>query len=93
MSPSAWGSVEVDKRQKRGSLNTCGTKLVKMSNFECGVVIPGHLIQGLMEPGTVSWQDGIIPYVQTAEKYNLSNNDRPWNGKVVSMHSVSPLHR
>ena len=49
-----------------------------MSNFECGVVVPGQLIDSLLEPGTKSWQDGIIPYVQTARKYDLPK-DRPWN--------------
>ncbi|KUI61481.1 Tyrosyl-DNA phosphodiesterase 1 [Cytospora mali] len=75
LSPSAWGALEKDKK---GNEATCDMKLVRTSNFECGVVIPGDLIKSLLEPGTESWQDGVVPYVQTASKYDLSK-DRPWN--------------
>lgn len=74
LSQSAWGSLEKDKR---GNKDTCDLKLSKMLNFECGVVVPGHLIESLLEPGTPTWQDGIVPYVQTAERY--VGKDRPWN--------------
>lgn len=77
LSPSAWGALEQDKSKLKNK-QTCETKLVKMSNFECGVMVPGHLIQGLLEPGTKSWRDGIVPYVQSAKRYDLSV-DRPWN--------------
>lgn len=73
LSQSAWGALEPDKK---GNGATCNVKLVKTSNFECGVVVPGHLVEGLLAPGT-SWQD-IVPYVQTAKKYDLVE-DRPWN--------------
>jgi len=76
LSQSAWGALE---QGKKGNEATCNTKLVKLSNFECGVVIPGHLIEGLLEPGTESWQSGVVPYVQTGKRYNLPK-DRPWNG-------------
>ncbi|KAK8104929.1 phospholipase D/nuclease [Apiospora kogelbergensis] len=76
LSRSAWGSVTEDK--KRGSEATCHTKLTGVSNFECGVVIPGRLIMGLLEPGTGTWQDGVVPYDQTAEPYDLER-DRPWS--------------
>jgi len=76
LSQSAWGALEQDKK---GNEATCNTKLVKLNNFECGVVVPGHLIEGLLEPGTESWQSGIVPYVQTGKRYNLPK-DRPWNG-------------
>jgi tyrosyl-DNA phosphodiesterase 1 len=75
-SQSAWGLLEQDKKLNEA---TCNTKLVKLSNFECGVVIPGSLIEGLLEPGTENWQSGIVPYLQTGEQYDLSK-DRPWNG-------------
>lgn len=75
LSSSAWGALEKDKKENEA---TCDLKLVKTSNFECGVVIPGHLIESLLEPGTESWQDGIVPFIQTASKYDLSK-DRPWN--------------
>lgn len=76
LSQSAWGALEQDKKANE---TTCNTKLVKLSNFECGVVIPGHLIEDLLEPGTESWQSGVVPYVQTAKRYDLPK-DRPWNG-------------
>lgn len=75
LSQSAWGALEQDKR---GNEATCGTKLVKTMNFECGVVVPGTTLESLLEPGTKNWQEEIVPYVQTAEKYDLSQ-DRPWN--------------
>ena len=76
LSQSAWGGLEQDKKTNEV---TCNAKLVKVSNFECGVVIPGHLIKDLLEPGTESWQSGIVPYVQTGKQYDLPK-DRPWNG-------------
>ncbi|KUJ14080.1 phospholipase D/nuclease [Mollisia scopiformis] len=75
LSQSAWGSLIQDNR---GNEATCDMKLDKITNYECGVVIPGELIESLLEPGTESWQDGIVPYVQTGDKYNL-HEDRPWN--------------
>lgn len=78
LSQSAWGALEQDKKINEA---TCNTKLVKLSNFECGVVIPGHLVKGLLEPGTETWQSGIVPYVQTGKRYDLSK-DRPWNGTL-----------
>ncbi|KAF8847027.1 phospholipase D/nuclease [Acephala macrosclerotiorum] len=51
LSQSAWGALQQDKK---GNETTCNVKLVKCTNFECGVVVPGHLIVGLLEPGTKS---------------------------------------
>ena len=76
LSASAWGTIEKDKT-KQANEATCKTK-IKMNNFECGVVVPGHLIEGLLEPGTKSWQDGIVPYDQASQRYDLSK-DRAWN--------------
>lgn len=75
LSQSAWGALE---RDKRGNEATCDLKLVKTMNFECGVVVPGDVLETLLEPGTESWQDGVVPYVQTAEKYDVKR-DKPWN--------------
>jgi tyrosyl-DNA phosphodiesterase-1 len=74
LSGSAWGYLEQDKK---GNVATGDLKLVKLRNFECGVVIPGHLIESLLEPGTKNWMDGIIPYDQEARKYSLQ--EKPWN--------------
>jgi hypothetical protein len=75
LSQSAWGALEQDKKTNEA---TCNTKLFKLTNFECGVVIPGGLLERLLEEGTESWQS-IVPYVQTGKKYDLPK-DRPWNG-------------
>lgn len=75
LSQSAWGALEPDKR---GNEPTFDLKLVKTTNFECGVVIPGHLVEGLLEPGTPSWQEGVVPYDQGAEPYDI-RKDKPWN--------------
>ncbi|RYP19327.1 hypothetical protein DL765_003409 [Monosporascus sp. GIB2] len=75
LSQSAWGMLE---RDKKGNEATSDLKLVKMTNLECGVVVPGHLIRDMLEPGTPSWQDGIVPYVQTAGRYDM-RKDKPWN--------------
>jgi tyrosyl-DNA phosphodiesterase 1 len=80
LSQSAWGALEQDKKANDA---TCNTKLVKLSNFECGVVAPGHVVESLLETGTENWQSGIVPYVQTAKKYDLPK-DRPWNGTFCS---------
>ena len=75
LSQSAWGGLEKDKKKNK---ETCDTKLVKMSNFECGVVVPGLLVPDLLASGTVDWREGIVPFVQTAKRYNLAK-DKPWN--------------
>lgn len=75
LSASAWGTLEKDKRE---NMATCDLKLIKTSNFECGVLIPGNVIEGLLEPGTSSWQDAMVPYDQAASRYD-TENDIPWN--------------
>ncbi|KAI1274225.1 tyrosyl-DNA phosphodiesterase I [Xylaria sp. FL0933] len=75
LSQSAWGALEHDKK---GNESTSDKKLIKLSNFECGVVIPGYLIKDLLEDGTESWQDGIVPHKQTAMAYDL-RRDKAWN--------------
>ncbi|TGJ84554.1 hypothetical protein E0Z10_g4208 [Xylaria hypoxylon] len=74
-SQSAWGALEHDKK---GNESTSDKKLIKLTNFECGVLIPGHLVKDLLEDGTESWQEGIVPHVQTALPYDLSK-DKAWN--------------
>ncbi|KAG4432251.1 hypothetical protein IFR05_012257 [Cadophora sp. M221] len=74
-SQSAWGALEEDKKRNKA---TSDTKLVKITNFECGVVIPGNIVESLLEPGTADWQSGIVPYDQNAAPYNLPK-EKPWN--------------
>ncbi|PSR94177.1 tyrosyl-DNA phosphodiesterase-domain-containing protein [Coniella lustricola] len=75
LSQSAWGALEKDSR---GNKETSDLKLTKMSNFECGVVIPGNILQSLLEPESRRWHESIVPYDWTAEQYDLSK-DKPWN--------------
>ncbi|KAK7957690.1 ubiquitin interaction domain-containing protein [Apiospora saccharicola] len=78
LSQSAWGGLAADKK-KGGNPATCDTKLTGVSNFECGVVIPGRVIEGLLEPGTEAWEEGVVPFDRTAGAYDLEKGDRPWN--------------
>ncbi|KAI0427476.1 tyrosyl-DNA phosphodiesterase I [Xylaria sp. FL1042] len=70
LSQAAWGVLELDK----GNESTSDKKLIKLANFECGVLIPGYLVKDLLEVGTESWQDGIVPYNQAAMAYDLSRD-------------------
>ena len=65
-SASAWGTLETDKKENK---ETSNMKTAKISNFECGVVIPGNLLLGLLEPGTSGWQAGVITYQRPALPY------------------------
>ncbi|KAI0475335.1 tyrosyl-DNA phosphodiesterase-domain-containing protein [Xylariaceae sp. FL0804] len=87
LSQSAWGALDADGRGRgrekgKGSgaaaAAACGVKLVKTANFECGVVVPGDRVPGLLEPGTAGWREGIVPFVQTTARYDL-RRDKPWN--------------
>lgn len=75
--PGPWGVLVEDKR-KGGNAATRDTKLTGVTNFECDVLIPGRVIEGLLEPGTGSWQKGIVPFDRAAAGYDLKR-DRPWN--------------
>jgi len=77
-SQSAWGELKEDKRASAAATNH--TKLEKMKNFECGVIIPGDLVGPLLEVGTESWQEGVVCYDQRAARYELKK-DRAWNGE------------
>lgn len=79
LSQSAWGALTIDNK---GNEATCNTKLIKMTNFECGVVIPGHLIPDLVEKDTFSWQVGLVTFFGGAKRYDLTR-DRPWNSEAL----------
>lgn len=66
LSRAAWGGLEHDGRQ---NAHESHMKLTGTKNFECGVVIPGHLLASLLEPGMKDWTDGVIPYVRPAPAY------------------------
>ncbi|KAI1151905.1 phospholipase D/nuclease [Nemania diffusa] len=69
---TSWGEL---RRINPGILQVVG-----MQTIECGVLIPGHLIDGLLEKGTGSWQEGIVPHIQTTPSYAAKNGD-PWTAK------------
>lgn len=55
-------------------------KIIKMSNFECGVVVSRDLIGGLLEEGTEGWERGVVPHDRRMGRYDLGR-ERPWNGE------------
>ena len=70
-SKGAWGRLKkVDKipaGQEKYHERTRGMKVDEGVNYECGVVIPRHVIPDLLEKGT-TWRD-IIPYDRPLEPY------------------------
>jgi len=66
LSQSAWGGLEVDKK---GNKDSSDMKLVKVSNYECGVLVPGEVLMELLEPGTKDWKRAIIPYARPLQPY------------------------
>lgn len=43
--------------------------MTKITNYECGVVIPGSVLMTLLEPGTKDWKTAVFTYVRPAEPY------------------------
>lgn len=66
-SAGAWGTVEFLKN---------GTPKVTISNYECGVVVEGKDIEGLLESGS-RWEDA-IPYQRNAGTYGAG--EMAYNG-------------
>jgi tyrosyl-DNA phosphodiesterase 1 len=56
--------------------------LTDVESIQCGVLIPGHLINGLLEEGTESWQDGILPYSRN-NTVSYQKEDVPYQGVDV----------
>ena len=73
LSAAAWGKLEEGGKAKGNSKGKDGASTInlkcKINNFECGAVIPGHLLMGLLENGTRSWKDGVITYQTPAVPY------------------------
>lgn len=44
-----------------------GLRLEECVNYECGVVIPRHVLLDLLEPGS-SWED-VVPHYRPAQPY------------------------
>jgi hypothetical protein len=82
LSASAWGNIKLDLSSKKAK-ESGALRLEGVNNMECGVVIRGADIQGMMESG--EWEE-VVSYVRpvgenvTALKYNIEDRrDRPWN--------------
>lgn len=72
-SQSAWGALANDIDNSKAPH---GRKLIKITNLECGVLIPGHILMQLLEPETTDWRD-IVPYDQNSSCYTII--DKPWS--------------
>ncbi|KAJ7586114.1 tyrosyl-DNA phosphodiesterase-domain-containing protein [Mycena floridula] len=69
-SKAAWGECVPDR------FNVL--KMSNISNYECGVLIPGNLLLKLLESNS-EWQDA-VPYVRPLNPYTLRDKaEKPWN--------------
>ena len=75
LSLAAWGSLSPYNKENKA---TCDLKLTNITNFECGVVVPGDVLEGLLEPDTSSWREAVVTYDQTVKAYHVFD-DKPWN--------------
>ncbi|KAK7007642.1 phospholipase D/nuclease [Favolaschia claudopus] len=75
-SAGAWGKVEPERRSKVQAEKNVTMRLEKVANFECGVVILGKRIEGMLEKGS-HWED-IIPYERPTERNRYKEGERPW---------------
>ncbi|KAJ7654071.1 tyrosyl-DNA phosphodiesterase-domain-containing protein [Mycena polygramma] len=63
-SASAWGVVKPELRSSAVAATLGTERLERVANYECGVVIKGRDIAGMLETG--KWED-IVPYVRPTE--------------------------
>ncbi|KAJ7753929.1 tyrosyl-DNA phosphodiesterase-domain-containing protein [Mycena maculata] len=73
-SSGAWGKVVPEKcpaaAKKYGPV-----RLENVANFECGVVVKGEDIVGMLE--TTDWED-VVPYVRPSEANRYKEEERPF---------------
>ncbi|KAJ7611404.1 tyrosyl-DNA phosphodiesterase-domain-containing protein [Mycena polygramma] len=74
-SASAWGNVMPELRDKVVADTLQTERLEGIANFECGVVIKGEDIAGMLETGI--WED-IVPYVRPTEADRYKEDERPF---------------
>ncbi|KAJ7120179.1 tyrosyl-DNA phosphodiesterase-domain-containing protein [Mycena epipterygia] len=84
---NAWGRVLEEKRP-----NVAGKgaylRLANLANIECGVVVKGGDIAGMLE--TADWQD-IVPYVRPSAANKYKEGERPYKAPPPPKDSNSPL--
>ncbi|KAF8188842.1 tyrosyl-DNA phosphodiesterase-domain-containing protein [Mycena galopus ATCC 62051] len=74
-STMAWGAVKKEKRNKFQAATGATVRIESMANFECGVVIRGKDIAGMLETG--KWED-IVPYVRPTDANRYKEGERPY---------------
>ncbi|KAJ7500760.1 tyrosyl-DNA phosphodiesterase-domain-containing protein [Mycena galericulata] len=71
---NAWGKVAPEKRSaERAKFGP--VRLEGISNLECGVVVPGKHIVGMLE--TKDWED-FVPYVRPSEANRYRDGEKPF---------------
>ncbi|KAJ7432396.1 tyrosyl-DNA phosphodiesterase-domain-containing protein [Mycena latifolia] len=76
-SAAAWGTVLPALLDHGG-----GATLQGVANLECGIVVKGGDIAGMLE--TADWQD-IVPYVRPSEANKYKKGERPYNAPPGSV--------
>ncbi|KAJ7901298.1 hypothetical protein B0H13DRAFT_1883168 [Mycena leptocephala] len=87
-SSSAWGKVEREGRNRVIAAMLRTERLEKMANFECGVVVRGEDIEGMLEPGS-RWED-IVPYERPTEVNHYKDGERPWKMRRSDIEGPEP---
>ncbi|KAJ7758335.1 tyrosyl-DNA phosphodiesterase-domain-containing protein [Mycena metata] len=82
ISSSAWGVVKPELRNGVIAKSLATERLERVANFECGVVIKGRDIVGMLE--TDRWRD-IIPYRRPTEANRYKEGEAPFR---VSKHNA-----
>ncbi|KAJ6511854.1 hypothetical protein DFH09DRAFT_1100151 [Mycena vulgaris] len=78
-SASAWGTVRPALVKHLGG--DAPLRLERVTNFECGVVVKGGVIAGMLE--TADWQD-IVPYVRPSAANKYKEYERPFKAPPSS---------
>ncbi|KAJ6577601.1 tyrosyl-DNA phosphodiesterase-domain-containing protein [Mycena capillaripes] len=87
-SAAAWGLVMPELRNSVVAATFQTERLERVANYECGVVIKGRDIAGMLETG--NWED-IVPYMRPTEADRYKHNERPF--KVSKHNADAPLDR
>ncbi|KAJ7704702.1 tyrosyl-DNA phosphodiesterase-domain-containing protein [Mycena metata] len=87
-SMSAWGVVRPDLRNGVIARTLALERLEKVANYECGVVIKGEDIVGMLE--TDRWRD-IVPYQRPTEANRYKEGEKPF--RVSKYNTNAPIDR
>ncbi|KAJ7686930.1 tyrosyl-DNA phosphodiesterase-domain-containing protein [Mycena rosella] len=78
-SAGAWGRVRVALRKNCGG--KAPLRVEGLANFECGVVVKGGDIAGMLETG--NWGD-IVPYMRPSDANKYQEGERPYKASAGS---------